>query len=101
MLKIKDGIDLKKLEKYGFEYLEPKEELPHWEYVSEKEDFLLVYCDREVIGIDIEKTFELTKANLLEKVSIKWKKQVFENNKLRKKLKENRENERNKKYKKL
>ena len=75
MLKIRDEINLKELEKYGFEYQE--------EYVGENEEDLTKFYyksglyifvngkkfDDDAYGIrDIEVIYDLIKADLVEKV---------------------------------
>lgn len=82
MLKIKDSVDLKELEKFGFEYKENKR-LPHnstfdWndmlEVKGNKEQIYIRAFDKREItvysacGIAIDKLYDLIKADLVEKV---------------------------------
>ena len=82
MLKIKDDVDLKELEKFGFKYKENKR-LPYnstfdWndmlEVKGNKEQIYIRAFDKREItvystcGIAIDKLFDLIKADLVEKV---------------------------------
>ena len=81
MLKIKDNVDLKELEKYGFEEYEGGENyycdlIPYTEQlhayleviVSNRELKVLDYVDYDYHNKAIEKLFDLIQAGLVEKV---------------------------------
>lgn len=79
MLKIKDGIDLKELEKFGFKYC-PKQSnyKEHYFLETEKGYFYpiticYVTCDDRQIGVNgtwkIDIIYDLIQAGLVEKVS--------------------------------
>ena len=64
MLKIKDSVNLKELEKFGFE-------LETDDFNGEKlvtEGLTIWYIDREVWGTNLDLLFDLIKAGLVEKV---------------------------------
>ena len=77
MLKIKDNVDLKELEKFGFEKKEHKfENISYWYYCFEE---IVIYADDKDIDfrmIDFfklrttaaDKLFDLIQAGLVEKV---------------------------------
>ena len=75
MLKIKEEIDLKELEKYGFLYEEPVDDLWYSYYFTPDESLVINYSDRE-IDYNKEKInyetfdylYDLIKADLVEKV---------------------------------
>ncbi len=82
MLKIKDNVDLKELENYGFEYLE--EEKSYWKYVflnkygAEKQYWINI--DTRIIEFDVDTAatlnydttiYDLIKAGLIERVDDK------------------------------
>lgn len=82
MLKIKDNVDLKELEKFGFRYKENKK-LPYnstfdWndmiEVKGSKEQIYIRAFDKKEItvystcGIAIDKLYDLIQADLVEKV---------------------------------
>lgn len=82
MLKIKDNVDLKELENYGFEYLE--EERNYWKYVflnkygAEKQYWINIDTRIIEFKVDTAATFDydttiydLIKADLIEKVDDK------------------------------
>lgn len=78
MLKIKDSVDLKTLERYGFIYKqEQKNQYEHYAYISKTEnDFYpvlrcYVYCQDRRIGVNtnnIDILFDLIQSGLVEKV---------------------------------
>lgn len=74
MLKIRDGVDLKELEKYGFKYSKNMHEYEIGYifngYISiEKNDRLIKPIYDENMWLNIEDIiYDLTKADLLEKV---------------------------------
>jgi hypothetical protein len=78
MLKIKDNVDLKELEKFGFKHI-PKQRgiYEHYEYATKGEnDFYpmlrcYVYCQDRRIGVntnELDVLFDLIQAGLVEKV---------------------------------
>ena len=81
MLKIKDNVDLKKLEKFGFEYTTTAKyfdyinkdvniRVGNWDYIREfgiKNRILSGYGDFDIAQLDI--LYDLIKADLVEKVS--------------------------------
>ena len=73
MLKIKDDVDLKELEKYGFEFVEESKKNPEsyaWRFET-KENYNYLFIptwSREILGCDLVKTYDLIKADLVEKV---------------------------------
>lgn len=82
MLKIKDSVDLKELEKYGFEYIENKK-LPYnsvWNYEdylevkgNKEQIYIRAFDKREIVvnsycGLAIIKLYDLIQAGLVEKV---------------------------------
>ena len=82
MLKIKDNVDLKELEKFGFEYEEDEDEYYWCKYLSDNEHKLFIYeDDREIIQgrfqlifgfgrVELDKKWidDLIKADLVEVV---------------------------------
>lgn len=73
MLKIKDNVDLKELEKFGFEHKEEtEEELEYYLYENETEhsyEYAQVYVyNRKIDACDLDKIYDLIKADLVEKV---------------------------------
>ena len=79
MLKIKDNIDLKELEKFGFNYIpEQKKNIwEHYSYTEEDENNVYpmlrcyVYCKDRIIGVhtnELDILFDLIQAGLVEKV---------------------------------
>ena len=81
MLKIKDNVDLRELEKFGFEYLK-KVENPQKKYcyfisANVGQNGIMIYDDRIVrnVGADCilretnDTLYDLIKADLVEKVS--------------------------------
>lgn len=81
MLKIRDNVDLKQLEKYGFEYDEDMKQYFYYEFTEPScNSELRIYVDvvtREIsTGLDIyanpykihDKIFELIQANLVEQI---------------------------------
>lgn len=83
MLKIRDEVDLKELEKFGFEYENEDNEYYWCKYLNDNEHKLFIYeDDREIIQgkfqlifgfarVDLEEKWikDLIQANLVEKVS--------------------------------
>ena len=75
MLKIKDNVDLKELEKYGFLYKEPVDDLWYSYYFTPDDSLVINYSDRE-IDFDKEEIneetfntlYDLIKAGLVEKI---------------------------------
>lgn len=78
MLKIKDNVDLKALEKYGFEYyrmIYVKEIVRGEENLLEKKIIYITEQDREIaiknglfnIDIELDTIYDLIKAGLVEK----------------------------------
>ena len=83
MLKIKDNVNLKELEKFGFEYEEDEDEKYWCKYLSDMEHKLFIMNNREIKQgkfqliygfkeVDLEEKWiqDLIKADLVEKVSI-------------------------------
>ena len=81
MLKIKDGVDLEELEKFGFEYYEDSEEWFYYGFTepnSQSEIRIYVNNDTRIIstGFDVyvspykihDKLYDLITAGLVEKV---------------------------------
>lgn len=69
MLKIKDNVDLKELEKFGFE--ESKEDYNYWgEIIIEKKNRIIDILELDILNIDeaFEKVHDLSQAGLVEKV---------------------------------
>lgn len=80
MLKIKDNVDLKELEKYGFEYhrmVYIKEIIRAEEDILERKTIYVSEYDREIsiknglfnIDEELNTIYDLIKADLVEKVS--------------------------------
>ena len=80
MLKIKDNVDLKELEKFGFKY--SPEQLNHKEYYTYKKqvngwgyetDVCVILCKDRIIGTrhtwELDVVFDLITAGLVDKVS--------------------------------
>lgn len=81
MLKIRDDVDLKELEKFGFEYRENKKlsynSVYEWNDMlqvkgSNEQIYIRVFDRRELVvnsdcGIAMEKLYDLIKANLVVK----------------------------------
>ena len=75
MLKIKDNVDLKELEKYGSLYKEPVDDLWYSYYFTPDDSLVINFSDRE-IDFDKEEInyetfdtlYDLIKADLVEKV---------------------------------
>ena len=79
MLKIKDNVDLKKLEKYGFEYhtmVYVKKIKRSSEFLEEEKTIYVEETDREIsihkglfnVDEELDTIFELIKDGLVEKV---------------------------------
>lgn len=80
MLKIKDNVDLKELEKFGFKYKPAqRNQYEHYAYLVKKKDDLYsklsccVWVENMKIGVfnnneGLEKVFDLIQAGLVEKV---------------------------------
>lgn len=66
-LKIKDDVDLKELEKFGF-----RKQWTHWKQErmcgQRKVDLMFYEKDRVLFGDDLITLFDITQANLVEKV---------------------------------
>ena len=81
MLKIKDNVDLKELEKFGFEYLKkvdhPQKKCCYFISANVCQNGIMIYDDRIVrnVGADSvlretnDTLYDLIKADLVEKVS--------------------------------
>lgn len=78
MLKIKDNVDLKELEKFGFKYTQnnfnnyvayQKDELVDQFMCVEPKDRLLHIFTTDDGGIDEDTLYDLIKADIIEKVS--------------------------------
>lgn len=80
MLKIKEGIDLKELEKYGFEYFENGCGTTGYSIKTDYGYYVIIEKDKEHLGIKIwerrlpngiskELLYDLIKADLVEKVN--------------------------------
>ena len=74
MLKIKDNVDLKELEKYGFIFVD-RADLWYTYYFNQENNMKVDYSDRELdfyncgLGDNIVNTlYDLIKADLVEKV---------------------------------
>ncbi len=73
MLKIRDGVDLKELEKFGFKYQQVGMDYAYAKYMlkGQHRECVIVWLDREiqVDAIEILDTlYDLIKADLVEKV---------------------------------
>ena len=69
MLKIKDGVDLKELEKFGFEY-ETDEDEEYWcKYLSDNEHKLFIYEDDRKI---LQGKFQLIYGFAMVDLDEKW-----------------------------
>ena len=71
MIKIRDDIDLKELEKFGFEHIEGTKKYPEmyrFRRQEKYEDAFVLACNREVSGNCLYKIHELIQANLTEEV---------------------------------
>ena len=86
MLKIRDDVDLKELEKYGFKYKDYGDDCPFWEYdMKDNRTYLIIDVKTKEIGIptglygDIPNTYisnfgvlyDLIKDDLVEKAEDK------------------------------
>jgi hypothetical protein len=68
MLKIKDNVDLKDLEKFGFKYKEEANRCPEaYEKNTEKGETEVFIWDREIFCQDLDVLWDLIQANLVEK----------------------------------
>lgn len=68
MLKIKDNVDLKELEKFGFEYEEDEGEYYWCKYLSDNEHKLFIYEDnREILQGKFQLIYGFAKVKLEEK----------------------------------
>lgn len=75
MLKLKDDVDLKELEKFGFKLKSASKLYPErYEFSritkSGLEYITVIVETRKIYGSDIEKIYELTIADLVEKVGV-------------------------------
>lgn len=84
MLKIKDSVDLKELEKFGFEYVEEDDEAGKWHYwcpknmtsmtidvINELQPELVRIIDDGTFGFckdDLDIIYDLINADIVEKV---------------------------------
>ena len=77
MLKIKDNVDLKELEKYGFSYYDCKTSCYYgccgkWtdkiDYFVNNARFISVYVKDKKTTFDLDTLYDLIKADLVEKV---------------------------------
>ena len=69
MLKIKDSVDLKELEKYGFKYrAETQERCEGYETDTKNGGNVVFVWNREVFCQDLDILYDLIKADLVEKV---------------------------------
>ena len=77
MLKIRDGVDLKELEKYGFEYEDLFYKDTHYAYYNyefltvnlySKEIFIASGVDEVNGSEEVTKLYDLIKADLVEKI---------------------------------
>lgn len=69
MLKIKDGVDLKELENFGFQF-EPKTEdsTDKYKKITKDGSTIVFTWDREIFCQDLDVIWDLIQANLVEKV---------------------------------
>lgn len=71
MLKIKDNVDLKELEKFGFKYINDKCFISiHYKqafFITPNEDKIIV-PERIIEGNDLDILYDLIKSDLVEKV---------------------------------
>ena len=74
MLKIKDNVDLKELEKFGLkETIEDDDHINGYEFLLETKQkyyyLLIPKFNREIMGNALDIIYDLIQANLVEKVS--------------------------------
>lgn len=72
MLKIKDNVDLKELEKFGFKYhKKQRNQYEYYSFISTEALLIVIYNDRKIFFLDkagLDILFDLIQAGLVEKV---------------------------------
>ena len=71
MLKIKDGTDLKELEKFGFQFRpETENSTDEYEKITKDGSTVVFTWNREIFCQDLDVIWDLIQANLVEKVKV-------------------------------